>query len=187
MTVNDRCARIDDVLHSYADEKPSLYSVLDKKAREWWHHKRLRKWGETQAAREAERRSIRDTVGWLKKALENGGYATISMTGGKYTITMGDNSNVSGYDESLIIAAYLVGLPVLDWRGATDAGEIMRMPMPVIGNCKYKRAKLAEDKLKPGYPGAFSYISLQEYFYRAKQIGAVIYWRPTLRSKMGHY
>jgi hypothetical protein len=174
--MSDRNERLDAILSG--EETPSLYAILDEDARVWWYHKELREKGKHRVARDKERRSIREHVRPLREALENGGYATISMSGGKYTISYSDNANISGYGWRLVAAAYLAGIPVLDFRPVESTAAIMAMPMPVIGDCKFKVQDMVDDaKRDGGKPTALSRVLLHDYLNIAEDIGAIIHRR----------
>ncbi len=186
---DEREQRMNSILLGLADEKPSLYSVLDEKARSWWYHKELREKGQVTEARKRERKAIRDSIRTIKLALENGGYATISQSGGTFTINYGDGCNVSGYDESLVTSAWLAGIPVVDWRFVESSADIISMPMPCIGNSNIYTDKMQDDidRLGDDYPSAYSYVPVHDYIQRAMQVGASLHYAPTHRTKNNHY
>lgn len=185
--MSDKNTELDSVL--YGDATPSLYSVLDDSARKWWYHEKMRKNGDEVGARVRERNNIRQHIDQIKKALTNGGYATISQSGGSYTITYSDDANVSGYSPRLVLAAYLAGVPVLDFRNAKDGVAIMKMPMPLIGDSKRKREYMADDieRLGDRYPTLMSHVPLADYLQRAQAIGATLHHSPTSRTKEDQY
>lgn len=185
--VTERLQRIDKVLSG--DEVPDLYSLLHQDARSWWYHAQLRRRGELDEARVKEREQVREQIKSLRLALENGGYATIARSGGNYTLTVGDGHTVSGHNERIIISAYLVGLPVLDFRSVDDVGAIMSMPMAVIGDQSHWHDNIADDMKRLGdkYPTSMSYVYLADYFQRAIAIGATIHHAPTKRTRDNHY
>lgn len=175
--MSDKNKELDSVL--YGDVTPSLYSVLDKGARKWWYHEKLRKNGDPINARGRERQSIREHVRQLKKALANGGFATISQSGGTYSITYSDNGSVSGGFWRLVASAYLAGLPVMDWRDVQSGLAIMQLPMPLIGDCKFKQQAMADDieRLGDRYPTLMSHVPLARYMEMAEKLGATIHLR----------
>ncbi len=185
--ITERSQRIDRILSG--DEVPDLLSLLRQDARRWWYHAQLRSRGEVDEARKRERDQVRDQIKELRLALVNGGYATIANSGGTYTLTVGDGHTVSGHNERIVLSAYLVGLPVLDFRNVDDIGAIITMPMPVIGNAMYWRDSIINDMARLGdrYPTSMSYVYIADYFERAKAIGATIHHAPTKRTRDNHY
>lgn len=179
---------VNGVLYSYTDEMPSIYSLLDSDARGWPYY---------EGDRVKQRKSIRDHVRSIKQTLANGGYATISATGGKFTLSIGDGHTLSGYSPHVILAAYLAGVPVLDFREVSRMIDIVRLPLPVIGgssglmsnNSKFRLRDIEHDmdRLGPDYPSHASYVPLSLYLQKAKQVGASIHYYPSKRSKENHY
>ena len=160
---------LDNLLyHSYTNEKPSLYKVMNDKAKNWWAN----------TTRVKQRATIKENVRALREARKNGGYAVIAALGGHYTIVVGDDHQWSGGRgwESLIAIAYLVGLPVIDFRPATT----LPRPMPIIGNTKHGLDCLAKYDARV-------YVPLAEYIQQAKQGGATILMRPQLGTLNNHY
>ena len=171
----------------YGNDCPSLYSILDDEARGWWYHKKLRKQGEIAEARRRERKSITDHHKQLVKALANGGYATIAQGGGQFSLSYADGAYVTGYSYRLVATAYIVGLPVLDWRHCDDVIGITRLPLPVIGDSKFSVQDMERDRLRPDYPSPFSYVPLAQYLSMAQDVGATVHHYPSSRTKSGQY
>ena len=150
-------------------EMPSLYSVLLGKARSFGYTRR------------DIRNDVRRNVKMLRTALANGGYGVISMSGGQYTLYESDNLYTTGYDPRLVIAGYIAGLPVIDWRRASRHEHIVsnfyNLPICVIGDTKRKRAQVSTSH-RP-----FSYVLVPKYMELAMGIGATLHYAPTKLSK----
>jgi hypothetical protein len=165
--MDDKNARLDAILSG--KETPSLYAILDEDARAWWAN----------TTREKQRHSIREHLRVLKDGLANGGYATISQSGGVYTISYSDNAYIQGYGWRLVASAYLAGIPVLDFRPVESASAIVAMPMPVIGDSELKVRDVELDAKLRGNdpPQALDYVMLGTYLEMARRLGATLHRR----------
>jgi len=91
----------------------TVYSILDRQARNWWYHVELRQRGKAAEAREKERESIKNTVSALREAKESGGYA-IALRG-RHLLFINERTSQSGYSPTDTVSlCRLVGIPVLD-------------------------------------------------------------------------
>ena len=153
---------------------PDLYTILNDNARAWHY---------TIGNRREQRKSIRDSVCRLSRALANGGYATISALGGFYTLSIGDGEALEGYSPSIPISAYIVGLPVIDFGPATS----YHLPIPVIGDKKHWRRDLARSMARSTDPNEWTYAPVSMYLDRGVSQGAALYFKPAARTKEGQY
>jgi len=191
----DRDELIRHALWSFVDEKPGIYELLDQDARAWWYHKKMRKEGQVSEARARERKSILDHVSQIRETLANGGYATISQSGGKFTMSMGDGCTLESYTPHVVLAAYLAGVPVVDFREVKDSVAIWQISMPVIGASQYptnSKIRLADieydmERLGDEWPSHTSRVPLAEYFKQARAAGAAIHMFIGPHTKRDHY
>ena len=73
----------------------TVYSILNKQAKNWWYHVELREKGEVVEARQRERQTIRQQIDSLKEAKASGGYA-IALRG-RHLLFINKNTSQSGY------------------------------------------------------------------------------------------
>lgn len=148
---------------------PSLYSLLDTKARLWWHNKELRAKGNIEEARKQERASIRDSIRILRQALANGGYCQVGRGG--WTLYYKEHSTLSHYggiNAEMVQACILVGIPVIDTMTISeqDIAKTIRLPMIHLGKCD-----------NPPY-GSMSHAPLAYVLPLYRELGATIYnWK----------
>lgn len=165
--------------------------LLRDDAESWWYHKQLRKEGDVAEAKKREDKSVNDALANIGAAITNGGYGTIAQSGHTYTLTFSDNKYRQGYSPDDILAAYVLGIPILDFRNVApyDSRKVIRMSMPVLGDCKFKVRDAYEEWVaqRPGYPTSMSYVPLAVYFRQARKVGATVHYRPTPESMDDQY
>ncbi len=111
-----------------------LYEILDREARRWWYHVRLREEGKVAEARRRERASIRSSMDRLRETLAGGGYLAIGRGG--WTLYVSDNRTVSHYggiDAPTPQACLLLGIPILDSTTIPDDRLLDLIRLPMVG------------------------------------------------------
>ena len=103
---------------------PNIYVLLNKEAKTWWYHIHLRTQGQIAEARRLERKSIKNSVRHIRKALECKTGMTIRDHG--YTLQMGSDGTLSGYgnlfNDPFVQACYKAGVKITDERSAFERG-----------------------------------------------------------------
>lgn len=145
---------------------PSIYSILNTRARAWWYHRRLRGQGQAAEARRRERASIRERARDLKEAQRNGGFVTIGRGG--WTLRIERNHTLQGYGDmtdAIPQCARRLGLPIVDSTTIPDEliARTIVLPMPQIGAPP-----------RPEY-GALDYAPLEVVARMYRDLGATVY------------
>ena len=159
--------RIKDI-QAEAEEYGSLYAILLDRG--------------SNRTPEIRRSNMRVTIDCLRKARDNGGMAKISMSGGTFSIEIGTGHHISGYDHKLVLAAYWIGLPVMDFHAMDDApsaqraaivSQVIRGPLQVFddeqGAMRLKYGQLGT--------GPLDYIMPEEYIESFERLGVPIHRR----------
>ena len=109
------------------------YSVLNQKAKNWWHFKNLRKRGQIKEARKLERASILKEIEDIRKAKKNG-YFSKGRCSSSLNYFEGNSSSNCGKHDSPEYTQLIIemGIPTvntseLDYDGGADL--CYRLPM----------------------------------------------------------
>ena len=144
----------------------SVYGLLDRDARNWWYHAKLRAEGQADEARRRERQSIRENARTLREARDNGGFVHVGRGG--WGIHYRDGCTLSGYggmDALIVQAALQVGILVVDTTTIPDdtIWESVRLPIPSLNQ---------DDG--PPY-GCLSYAPVSVWVEMYRELGATVY------------
>jgi len=145
---------------------PSLYNLLDTKARLWWYNIELRGRGNVDEARKRERASIRQSIRVLRQALANGGYCQVGRGGWVlyYTERLW-LEHCGGINAEMVQACIKVGVPVINTLTISDRdiSETIGLSMIHLGKCG-----------NPPY-NSMSYAPLAYVLPLYRALGATIY------------
>jgi len=152
--------------------KTQLYSILNRKAKSWWYHRKLREQGRVREARERERHSIKENVRILRLAIKHKGFLICGRGG--WTLYYGPwnrlESRGGTLEDAIPQACLLLGIPILDTTTIPDRllVEAIRLPTPRVGiDPTHDAADWAED-----------YASFQAVAPMYAQFGAKVYNSP---------
>lgn len=144
--------------------KTALLKHLNRDAKDWWYHRKLREAGNDVDARKAERRSIKDDMRTIRQVLADPkAYVRIDSAGVSVRFRPHENCEAShsGYSLDHVTIAMpllLMGVPGLDARSA-PAG--MCLDAPMVGMSR------VDDEPVDGY-GCYNYapLSVVADYYR---------------------
>lgn len=143
----------------------SIYSLLNKEAKNWWWFAELRKQGKHTEARVKERESIRRHITTIRQALLDGGYFNVGRGGWS---VHSYNTTLSGYGDvsaPIIQAAIRMGLKGIDSTTIPEDLIVKVIGLPLIG------IRIVD---KPPYC-ALDRASFEYVAGKYKELGATIY------------
>lgn len=143
-----------------------LYAELNKEAKAWWYHKKLREMGQHEEARKRERESIKFTLRTIRS-----GKLIIVSRAGSISILMSDNETVTAYDTEFYLRVMPRCVPVVDLRGETPEDIVRAYILAVAGPMPSTESR----EIKEEY-GPFDYAPMHIYLALAESLGAYVRW-----------
>lgn len=154
-----------------ANEFMIMY-LLTQKAKAWWYHAELRKKGEHAEAEKREQASIAHNLDNLRNAtwVHIGEFGQTIYQERKFRENGHSDSKVElhgGWDNELIVCAYLAGVPIIDTTTVTMENRYKGLKLPLV-------AKHADDLDDPPY-GPLDFAPLHVVALMWLELGATIY------------
>ena len=138
------------------------YKVLNRKAKNWWHYKKLRKMGRIEEARKLERGSILSQVNQLKKTKINGYYTICRIANGlkyfeKSSSCHAEVHKCKKYD-ALVIS---LGIPTIDTSNLSETEAVkLCTKIPMLKWTLNKDEKFIRDN---GAYNTWSFVTFKTY------------------------
>lgn len=115
---------------------PSVYSLLNRDAKNWWYFKQLRDQGAISEARCKERGSIKSKIDTLRHCIKSGGYVNVGRGGWSIHYADGQLQGYGGVSDPIVQAAIKAGIVVIDTTTIDDDKIVdiaFKCPMVAVG------------------------------------------------------
>ena len=145
----------------------SVYSILNKDAKDWWYHEALRRQGNVEEARMRERDSIKRAVRNIRKAV------LFRVGLGGFSMKLNDNSTLShcssGDQYAEILRRCRPEVPSISTVKATNLLTLCGLPMAAVHN-------KPDDPYPSGAYSSMHYAPLGIVLACYEELGAEVHW-----------
>ncbi|KNG92050.1 hypothetical protein [Pseudaestuariivita atlantica] len=153
----------------------SVLRVLRATAASWWRHRELRRTGETEPARQLERKAVLRDLGYLRQATSLPNAHVICGDGGTFIhlgwTTVSTLAPIERFPLAVLVVAR--GTPAIDIRPVTDVIAFANLPRVTRNG-----------SVNPEHSGPGRCVSLTTYIDMVEKLGAKIANDPRSRQSI---